>query len=354
MQPLYQNDSHALSNPPQGGHLGLWFERFFDKFENDWSIQPESKKAWIQTVCRKQGNLEQLSQQARRCQQLAKALGGGYREFKTQGTFVTGTGISHPVENGITWHRTLALPYLPGSGVKGLLRAWVEQWMEFADEDQRQLTSQRWFGHATGDEGSAGELVFHDLLPSQPLELACEVMTPHMGKWYEQGGDIRSPADLAGSAPADWHSPVPIPFLTVKNGHFATLITPRVAAATTEVDRALGELAKALEWLGAGAKTATGFGRMVDVLDLQRREAEAEQQRMAANAEDWAGAQITYNRGGKTLVAKKGGREASAPPDKSAVLLTALKPDVRKKIETGQFVKLNVRVADSNLLEWLP
>ena len=93
---------------------------------------------------------------------------------------------------------------------------------------------------------------------------------------------------------------------------------------------------------------------MVDVLDLQRRKAEAEQQRMAANAEDWAGAQITYNRGGKTLIAKKSGREASASQDKSASLLAALKPDVRRKIETGQFVKLNVRVAEGSLLEWLP
>jgi len=57
---------------------------------------------------------------------MVSALGGEFAVFATDWHFVTGMGSSHPAENGFSWHPVLGTPYLPGAGVKGLLRAWME------------------------------------------------------------------------------------------------------------------------------------------------------------------------------------------------------------------------------------
>ena len=369
MRPIYQQDSHTLQALPPSGHAGLWFERFFDRFDSNWDIQASSKKAWIDTVKDLHGDGTRLTQHAERLQQLARTVHGEYREFKTTSAFVTGMGLSHPVENGMSWHRTLGLPYLAGSGVKGLLRAWVDKWME-CNEEERQRILTCWFGQAKNSNASkkpesqeaeksdpcAGELVFFDLLPVAPLSLGCEIMTPHMGDWYEQGASIESAADYAAKAPADWHSPVPVPFLVVQPGaRFATLIGARTTAAQPEVERALNALAEALEWLGAGAKTATGYGRMQDEKTEMRHKQEAIQRQQAACAEEWQGVRIKYNRNSGALSVEKPGKTASATRERSAALLQSFPADMRKKIEQNQcFAKANARVAEHDLLDvWL-
>ncbi|HWO99019.1 MAG TPA: RAMP superfamily CRISPR-associated protein [Methylococcus sp.] len=53
--------------------------------------------------------------------------------------FTTGLGNEHPLENGFAFLNPYGLPYLPGSGVKGILRqaarelasgTWGEPWVE--------------------------------------------------------------------------------------------------------------------------------------------------------------------------------------------------------------------------------
>ena len=83
-----------------------------------------------------------------------------------------------------------------------------------------------------------------------------------------------------------------MPFLVIKNAHWLFAIAPRNpenAAAATEAMQALQQ---ALEWLGAGAKTAVGYGRMVAEKDEEpvkalrektvKVSASAEQQRIVA------------------------------------------------------------------------
>jgi CRISPR-associated protein Cmr6 len=77
-------------------------------------------------------------------------------------------------------------------------------------------------------------------------------MNPHYGPYY-QGKE----------APADWHNPVPVGFLAVPAGkefHFA--VGWRAAAPRAEQLRPKAEewLKKGLQELGAGAKTAAGYG----------------------------------------------------------------------------------------------
>ena len=88
-------------------------------------------------------------------------------------------------------------------------------------------------------------------------------MTPHMGEWYEKGASADPHnGDDWQSIPADWHNPKPITFLVVKKGVFRFMIAPTPRAQGADVNVALDQLEGALEFLGAGAKTAAGYGRM--------------------------------------------------------------------------------------------
>ena len=112
----------------------------------------------------------------------------------------------------------------------------------------------------------------------------------------------------ASAAPADWHNPEPVPFLVVKQGtDFNFMVAPRTTGNTetdavilAELPRVMAELKNALEWLGAGAKTAVGYGRMKEdeaaVTQRQKMQAEqAEQQRERAQQEAHDAARLTMS-----------------------------------------------------------
>lgn len=249
---------------PGDAHHGLWYQRFYSGFaENDWSVDDSGKRTWIESVVGKVGSEGALNTATDRLVDLIMARGGDFRCFATDWHFVTGLGLPHPVENGFLWHPTLGVPYLPGAAVKGLLRAFQEAWEKPADKG----LIGRWFGTESKDDvpERAGDLVFFDALPISQPTLGCDVMTPHMNKWYEKGND--RPLD-PNVTPGDWHSPVPVPFLVVEKATLLFGIAPRRQLGATghvlesDVSDALDLLAQALDWLGAGAKTAAGYGHM--------------------------------------------------------------------------------------------
>lgn len=276
-RPLYR-DALDTSKPTGEFHRGLWFERFVDFYavkDGIWEIpKPKDKSnpkgAWIKQVAGPCGDAKELQRHAVSLAERLAFLGGDYRGFETDWHFATGLGNPHPVENGFLWHPTLGVPYLPGAAVKGLVRAWVEQW----DDTERDRRVREWFGvdpdmaKKNGIPEQAGELIFFDALPVEKVILAQDVMTPHYDKWYEQGGAITDPAREPEKVPADWHDPVPVPFLVVKKASFLFAIAPRRPAFQDQVEPALQALQNALDWLGAGAKTAVGYGRMKTAPDV--------------------------------------------------------------------------------------
>mgnify|MGYP001208129626 CR=1 FL=1 len=110
----------------------------------------------------------------------------------------------------------------------------------------------------------AGRFRFFDALPVEPVTLAADVMTPHLAKWYEQGGAIEDWRLEPDKVPADWHAPVPVPFLVVKEAKLLFGMAPRRPEFAQELPRVFAALKQALDWLGAGAKTAADYGRMVE------------------------------------------------------------------------------------------
>lgn len=315
---LYQ-DNPAPSARAQG-NAGLWYNKFFKQWNSpdEVKIPEEGKKRWIDTVAdgKPVGDSEEIKHYIARISQLlesqrpdkesesaeqndAQAPHPLYRCYKLESDFVTGLGLEHPVENGFAWHHSLGTPYLPGSSVKGLVRAWVEQWQadSISDEDFTRIFGSKKRHHKkdepkTGTEGKqeqpkeaqgsenqdadkdnkkqakeadnhAGSVIFLDALPMTAVRLKADIITPHYGDYYQ---------DESGStAPADWLSPNPIPFLVVEKGcTFFFGIAPVLSrqAKDAQLEQAKKDCKKvqkwlkgALEWLGAGAKTAVGYGR---------------------------------------------------------------------------------------------
>ena len=352
--PLYAAARAAApSKRERSANAGLWFSRFFSAYDESFTIPKNEtegvgKAGWLKAFVEYPvGDAEQLAGAADRTRHLIAALGGSCVVLETDAPLATGLGISHPVENGFTFHPTYGTPFLCGAAVKGMLRNWVTLWMEVSDEN-RKATLERWFGMAAGDKSSeeskAGNLIFFDALPNKPVGLACDVLTPHMGGWYESGQSISGPNDYARTLPADWHNPVPSSFLVVGRGaNFLFGIAPRNAAdqqACTDAKAAMAELRKALDWTGIGAKTATGYGRFID------REAQAalrrQQAGIAEGTEQWADAKLAWDKGRGTLsivnpITKKtctGKREH----------FEALSEATRKRLEKSKPVAVDVTV----------
>jgi CRISPR-associated protein Cmr6 len=271
-RPLYKYNGEPKCDLTQS-NVGLWFDKFcnqWGEFEEGghrqlWSLKSKHgenpKLAWIKTVTgQKSGDSKLLNEHADRLATLGRSLGGQSFRFVTISRFATGLGREHPVENGFAWHPSLGVPYLPGSSVKGLVRSWVESgWSEKAIDPSE---FHRIFGsdYRKGSSGydvkrklspQSGTVIFLDAIPTEAIQLKADVMTPHYDKYYEKG-----------EPPGDWLSPNPIPFLTVGPRQcFQFVLLPRIPAHIADVPTAASWLTEALQWLGAGAKSAVGYGR---------------------------------------------------------------------------------------------
>ncbi len=159
---------------PDSGHRGLWYDKFCDTWSDDWHLrtvgETNPKLKWITRASGDVGSAQDLRDYAERFANLVDARGGEYLIAASESRFVTGLGLSHPVENGFAWHPTLGTPYLPGSSVKGLTKSWAQ------GEQQCPEDVARIFGLA----GQIGTVVFLDAVPVQPVRVEPDVLTPTM------------------------------------------------------------------------------------------------------------------------------------------------------------------------------
>ncbi len=260
----------------KGFHAGLWYDRFFNQYDHDCKVGDDSKINWIKTVAGETGDTEKLQAFAERQQVLLEACGGQSLAMSTDWHFVTGMGNNHPVENGFAWHHTLGVPYLTGAAVKGMVRAWCEVWEGFNEEKIKQ-----WFG----DTEQSGELIFFDAAPTAPVKLKADIMTPHYKDWYAKGDD--APMRDGSNVPADWHDPVPVPFLVVDKGAAFQFGVAKRVGSDIDLSEVVEALSAALQWLGAGAKTAAGYGRFgEDQQAKAKREKQMRERELVAQQEE--------------------------------------------------------------------
>ena len=204
----------------------------------------------------------------RRFSKMLRARGGRSGIGRLESRLAIGLGQESPLENGVLLHPTLSVPYLPGSALKGLARAFADHWAPYeTEEEESALTAAatRIFGpRQRGDAtGSVGSVIFFDALPISPVcRLEKDVMTPHQSEYYGADPDTTVP-----SAPGDWNSPTPLDFVTLaKDTEFRIMVAPRKADAAetfrADVKTAWEWLERGLDILGIGGKTASGYGRI--------------------------------------------------------------------------------------------
>lgn len=306
--------------------------------------------------------------------------------------FTTGLGNEHPLENGFAFLNPYGLPYLPGSGVKGVLRCaarelaggeWGDRqgWSEEKTlivpigKDRIALsTIDALFGLESKDgetEHVRGALSFWDVIPQiQGDSLMVEIMTPHQGHYYQQKRD-RNSGD--STTPHDSGQPTPISFLTVPAGSSFIF---HVVCDLTHLQRLAPDLARdgswktllqaafehAFEWLGFGAKTAVGYGAMARPPESDsatgsnaNRGGDGAVAPGVSTESVWSAAKLNYDPGRKEIRATFEGKSSAGlkGPEVDA-LLAALGDRERKLRKDKELKNVAVRVRqEGNLIQLL-
>ncbi|OGT88635.1 MAG: type III-B CRISPR module RAMP protein Cmr6 [Gammaproteobacteria bacterium RIFOXYA12_FULL_61_12] len=211
--------------------------------------------------------------------------------------FTTGLGNEHPLENGFAFLNPYGLPYLPGSGIKGVLRQEARElargdWGDTQGWDAAAINAL--FGKESSDgdiDHLRGALSFWDVIPQIAGDsLTVEIMTPHQSHYYQHG-----------QSPHESGQPNPISFLTVPPKSrfvfhvqcdlaYLNRLAPSLVASDCWKVLLDAAFHHAFNWLGFGAKTAVGYGAMQEnpaaKAEHEQKEAEgrAEAERLAKEA----------------------------------------------------------------------
>lgn len=196
-----------------------------------------------------------------------------------------GLGIPSLTENGLWLDHTHGIPLIPGSVLKGVAQDYALMEKSGGNPSQIGLIKREdpefviLFGAQTPSvkgevidkyfEARQGQVVFFDAFPLNNINpFDIDIINPHYGEYFAQSG---------GAPPADYLSPNPILFLTVKTGiRFRFALAARsadfrlkksdgseIGAKFSGADllaKARNYLTGALSNLGVGGKTRVGYG----------------------------------------------------------------------------------------------
>ncbi|MBV6443389.1 MAG: hypothetical protein EPGJADBJ_05128 [Saprospiraceae bacterium] len=240
-------------------------QQFFDKQKLDlFKIDgknfrpPAFDDTWVKQLC---DNQYEAAKSLLGADNLAEPL-----ELASSWRMAVGLGNTSVLETSMTLHRTYGIPYIPGSAIKGVVRSVVIA--DNHNNNEKEAIGNEQFCRVFGcpakiertesyfREAREGRLLFFDAFPMDAPVLETDIMNPHYPKYY--GGD---------QPPADWQSPVPIIFLTVgKNTRFRFVIGVRKTEDRDLLQVVWEWLQKALTDKGIGAKTAVGYGYMMEAI----------------------------------------------------------------------------------------
>ncbi|EAR23050.1 type III-B CRISPR module RAMP protein Cmr6 [Nitrococcus mobilis] len=293
--PAYLGQDFSDAAP---GHKFYLYFRVWDRAT--WSV-PDSAEA---DAARQAGTLSDddrrrmhalAERQAALAQSLLDQPRRGLWQLPARSTapFATGLGMEHPLENGFAFLSPYGLPYLPGSGIKGVVRQAAR---ELTEGEFGEPNADGWsepaidtlFGKPAADDEDTrrGALAFWDAYPVPDKDkqaLQVEIMTPHQTHYY-----------TGGQSPHDSGSPNPIRFLAMPPGIRFSFYVECNRPLLEHLDASLAAAQRwqalldaafrhAFDWLGFGAKTAVGYGAMaVDEWALGQAEQEAAEKQQAA------------------------------------------------------------------------
>lgn len=171
-----------------------------------------------------------------------------------QGRMVVGLGDESVLETSIRLHHTYGVPYIPGSALKGLAAHYARNCLteEWTPDSDTFCYLSRAYTTVFGTPDHAGYLTFFDALYVPGSGVKGQVLYPDVITVHHQDYYAGKP-----SAPADWDSPNPVPFLSATGSYLVALAGPEAWVAAT-----FTILGQALQTMGIGAKTSSGYGRM--------------------------------------------------------------------------------------------
>lgn len=184
----------------------------------------------------------------------------GYQTFSiaaiTTTPFITGLGAGHPTETGMILDRNLGVPYLPASSIKGVLRLAHAINISKGRDTVPDSELEYYFGTAdtTANTQYRGQLIFLDAYPRGQVTLKLDIMNPHYSKYYSAEHKL----------PVETENPIPIKFLTVKEGTefvFRCAFMPLTLTDTCDEENIKQMFDTAFAKVGFGGKTAIGYGR---------------------------------------------------------------------------------------------
>jgi len=221
-------------------NTGLWLDKYIEKQDD-----PKSKNDFIKQVARI-AMPKAYECWFKRWQNTLEQYGIQGREIKTLGRLAVGLSGESVLETSVALHHTYGVPYIPGTSLKGLAAAFARK---FLGDDWKEDSDSKAYQIVFGDAENAGYVEFFDAMPLLGNSfLEQDIITVHHKDYYEE---------KKGSSPTDWDEPVPIPFLSVTGSFLLALGGP-----TDWVNAAFEILALALQEMGVGAKTSSGYGRM--------------------------------------------------------------------------------------------
>ena len=181
---------------------------------------------------------------------LAELPGADTRIVTTTGRLIVGLGGESVRETGISLMHPYGVPYIPGSAIKGLLRRFCAGHLDAGTME-----------YLFGTTKSAAYLTFFDawLVPNdaQPCPLRRATLTVHHPNYNNAKGNAPR------QAPWDLDDPTPITFLSARGSFLIAVQGPDPAKGWA--NQALTLIVNALADLGAGAKTSSGYGRLVEI-----------------------------------------------------------------------------------------
>jgi len=228
--------------------------------------------------------------------------------LSTDTSLICGLGAAHVLETALTLHHIWGVPYIPGSSLKGVCRQ-VAFWKlvdgKNFSENELENFQKKFYGELAidnedmlvyqllfGAQDFKGLLLFLDVYPEFNNNnkskndnesnniFKLDIMNPHYSKYY---GD-----STGETPPGDWENPIPIFFLTVKEGvnfRFVVLFDEwrwekikekeiilntkkvNIKNVSVELEKIINNnnffeeiLKAALSFYGVGSKTRLGYG----------------------------------------------------------------------------------------------
>ena len=168
-----------------------------------------------------------------------------------------GLGGESVYETGITLHHIYGFPYIPATAIKGITHHYANEQKKEKKIDEKLILEIFGSESEDSDNPQKGKVIFFDTFPVDEIILSPDIMNNHYPDYY----------DNAKKPPADWQSPRPILFLTVKDTSFKFVVGMKPKDYTKNPDllnEAIDLLKNALQEKGIGAKTAVGYGYMTE------------------------------------------------------------------------------------------